>query len=32
VIFPFPIDLVLPILAKLGVPQPASLPPKEKSA
>jgi hypothetical protein len=32
VIFPFPIDLVLPVLAKLGVPQPASPAPKEKSA
>jgi len=32
VIFPFPIDLVQTFLAKLGVPQPASLPPQEKSA
>jgi regulator of protease activity HflC (stomatin/prohibitin superfamily) len=31
VIFPFPIDLVLPILAKLGVPQPGSPAPQEKS-
>jgi regulator of protease activity HflC (stomatin/prohibitin superfamily) len=31
VIFPFPIDLLMPILAKLGVPQPASPPPQEKS-